>query len=154
MTDTGTPVEADQQKPWYQPGLRFTCTQCGRCCGGAPGYVWISEDEIEGLARHLRVDAATFRQTYTLTVAGQGVSLRERGARDNYQCVFYDSAGGCSVYAHRPAQCRTWPFWRSIIASEDSWKQHGRGCPGMDQGQWHSPDIIAATAAEDGIPDR
>ena len=26
---------------WYADGLRFTCTQCGNCCTGQPGFVWI-----------------------------------------------------------------------------------------------------------------
>ena len=140
--------------PWYAAGLQFTCTQCGRCCGGAPGYVWISAEEIAALSRHLQMDEGTFRQSYTVTVEGRGVSLRERGPRENYHCVFYWTESGCSVYALRPAQCRTWPSWRAVVGAQASWQEHGRGCPGMDQGQWHSADIIATTAAADGVPDR
>ena len=25
--------------PWYNDGLRFTCTRCGHCCTGEPGFV-------------------------------------------------------------------------------------------------------------------
>ena len=33
-------------KPWYAEGLRFKCTECGQCCTGAPGYVWVNEEEV------------------------------------------------------------------------------------------------------------
>ena len=38
------------KKPWYADGLQFECTQCGDCCTGAPGYVWVNKSEIEALA--------------------------------------------------------------------------------------------------------
>ena len=40
-------------EPWYADGLNFTCTQCGNCCTGGPGFVWISREEIVRLAAHL-----------------------------------------------------------------------------------------------------
>ena len=40
-------------EPWFKDGLRFTCTGCGDCCSGAPGFVWVSEEDIERLANHL-----------------------------------------------------------------------------------------------------
>ena len=35
---------------WYKDGLQFTCSQCGDCCTGAPGFVWVNGDEIRALA--------------------------------------------------------------------------------------------------------
>ena len=35
-----------EAQPWYAAGLQFGCTECGNCCAGAPGYVWISTEEI------------------------------------------------------------------------------------------------------------
>ena len=40
---------------WYADGLRFTCSQCGNCCTGGPGYVWIDRDEIVKLAAYLKI---------------------------------------------------------------------------------------------------
>ena len=34
---------------WYQAGLRFGCTQCGNCCSGPPGYVWVNREEIRAI---------------------------------------------------------------------------------------------------------
>ena len=41
--------------PWYADGLRFECTQCGDCCSGEPGYVWVDEDEIESMGTIVRL---------------------------------------------------------------------------------------------------
>jgi len=38
---------------WYAHGLHFECTRCGDCCRGAPGYVWVREEEVERIARFL-----------------------------------------------------------------------------------------------------
>lgn len=138
---------------WYREGLRFSCTRCGHCCGGAPGHVWVSDQEGERLAHHLGLSLAAFRERYTEPVAGRGRSLREGGAEEDYRCVFFEPGSGCGVYALRPTQCRTWPFWRSVVKSPASWREHGRGCPGMDSGTAHTADIIASTARRDGVPD-
>ena len=37
-------------EPWFSQGLRFTCSQCGNCCSGGPGFVWVSDEEIAKLA--------------------------------------------------------------------------------------------------------
>ena len=39
-------------EPWYQDGLRFQCTRCGACCTGAPGYVWVNDEELVAIAAH------------------------------------------------------------------------------------------------------
>ncbi|MEW6253075.1 MAG: hypothetical protein AB1716_20750, partial [Planctomycetota bacterium] len=50
--------------PWYRDGLCFACTQCGRCCGGAPGYVWVDAAEISAIAASLGLDEQTFRSRH------------------------------------------------------------------------------------------
>ena len=140
-----------QDKPWYDQGLRFSCTQCGRCCRGAPGQVWISDEEIEALSAYLGLEQHLFRRLYTFTDRSRGISLRDRGRQRNYECVFYDAGQGCTVYPHRPRQCRTWPFWRTVVQSRRSWQENAVHCPGMNQGMIHEAELIATTAADDGI---
>ena len=41
------------QGPWYADGLQFTCTQCGDCCTGDPGVVWVTDEELKAIADHL-----------------------------------------------------------------------------------------------------
>ena len=49
-------------EPWFKDGLRFKCTQCGDCCTGAPGYVWVNQEEIEALAREVKLDGRRVRK--------------------------------------------------------------------------------------------
>src|SRR5688572_15844989 len=99
-------------QPWFQDGLRFTCTQCGDCCTGAPGYVWVNQEEIAALARRLNLPVDEFEQKYVRRV-GIRKSLTEF---PNGDCVLFDGqARKCTVYEDRPRQCKTWPFWESNV---------------------------------------
>ncbi len=50
-------------------------------------------------------------------------------------CIFWDEEGkGCSVYELRPKQCRTYPFWKEILASEDAWRKEADACGGIEPG--------------------
>jgi Fe-S-cluster containining protein len=145
------PELAEGAAPWYQAGLKFTCTQCGNCCTGAAGFTWVSESEIAILAQRLGLDQAAFRGRYTQTVWRQGeqrVTLIEKRGGD---CVFFQRGSGCSVYSDRPRQCRTWPFWKRVVSSRDHWDEEAAGCPGMDHGTLHAAADIAASAADDGL---
>jgi hypothetical protein len=118
-------------EPWYKDGLRFQCTQCGDCCTGAPGFVWVNQDEIEALAKKLGVELAEFERKYVRRV-GVRRSLVEFS---NGDCVFFDGqARKCTVYDARPRQCRTWPFWQSNVKSPEAWEQTCQVCPGSGKG--------------------
>ena len=114
---------------WYESGLRFECTRCGNCCTGAPGTVLVSDTELAALAESLELSSEQFRAAFTRTLRGGAVSLRE--GRDG-SCVFYGREHGCSVHPLRPRQCRSWPFWRGVAASQDSWSAGGRELPGHE----------------------
>jgi uncharacterized protein len=116
--------------PWYADGLRFTCTQCGKCCTGAPGFVWVTDDEIDRLAAVRGMKRSEFVAVHTHKTRGK-VSLRERA---NGDCVFYDADKGCTVYAARPMQCRTWPFWDSNLTTPEQWAETEAICPGSGEG--------------------
>ncbi|TVR13686.1 MAG: YkgJ family cysteine cluster protein [Planctomycetota bacterium] len=140
---------SNDSQPWYAEGLQFSCTRCGNCCGGAPGYCWVSEDEIVALAQRLGMSVEAFRTRYTRHIKGRGISLQEKR---NYDCVFFERGRGCSVYEDRPRQCRTWPFWQPNLASREDWQEASAGCPGMDQGERHDVGTIIAIASDDGLP--
>ena len=142
------------EAPWYQDGLRFSCKRCGNCCTGAPGFTWVSEDEIAGLVRRLGVADADFRHRYTRTVWRRGeqhVSLVDLGKSRNHACCFFQKGVGCTVYEDRPRQCRTWPFWRRNLETPGDWAEQARECPGMNRGELHPAAEIAAIAADDGL---
>lgn len=133
-------------QPWYRDGLRFECTRCGHCCT-APGAVRVTDDEIEALARRLELSPAEFREAHTRRLRGGEVSLREKSSGE---CVFYDRRAGCTVYAARPRQCRSWPFWRAVVHSRERWEEESRHCPGMGRGPLHPADAVRRSAASDG----
>lgn len=118
---------------WYQDGLRFSCTGCGDCCTGGPGFVWVNKEEIQQLAVAMQcADVAEFERLYVVPV-GNRHSLRERS---NYDCVLLDpDTRQCRVYAVRPRQCRTWPFWDSNVETPESWERTCQVCPGSGQGR-------------------
>jgi Fe-S-cluster containining protein len=138
---------ADSDQPWYSNGLRFTCTQCGNCCTGGPGYVWISVEEIVRLADHLKLTPEETVERYCRKINGQ-FSLKERRTREGlYDCIFLkeieepatqeqiaSKRKACSIYTVRPLQCRTWPFWPENLEKPENWKQAGQRCHGMDNG--------------------
>lgn len=127
--------------PWYQDGLRFTCTQCGRCCSGAPGYVWIDQPEVLAMAAAMNMDEATFRDKFVRRV-GSRESLIEYSDGD---CIFLDpQTRGCMVYEARPVQCRTWPFWDSNLETQSDWKRTCEVCPGAGEGKLYSLTQIEA----------
>ena len=149
---------------WYADGLRFTCSQCGNCCTGGPGFVWITKEEIVKLAAMLKLTPQETVERYCRKIDGQ-FSLREkRGPGGAYDCIFLQEeettrrttrADGtdetivhtkriCSVYAARPLQCRTWPFWPEILSSKSVWDHAARKCHGMNVGRKFSlPQIHA-----------
>ena len=125
-------------EPWYQPGLRFECTQCGHCCTGDPGFVWVNEEEIAALAAFRGESVEQVTGLYTRAVERRR-SLRERS---NGDCVFYDRQLGCTVYPVRPRQCRTWPFWESNLETEGAWQETCAVCPGSGHGELISAEEI------------
>ncbi len=125
--------------PWYANGLQFECTQCGDCCTGGPGAVWVTDDELTAIATELDKPLGEVRLLHTKLI-GNRWSLRDY---PNGDCVFLDpQTRGCQIYKVRPIQCRTWPFWPSNIESSDSWKRTCEVCPGSGQGQLHSLEVI------------
>src|SRR5437868_11798621 len=81
-------VMNDERDPWYANGLSFTCTQCGNCCTGAPGFVWLSTEEIARLAEHLKLTVSETLDRYCRKI-GSRWSLKEtRSPRGEYDCIF------------------------------------------------------------------
>jgi Fe-S-cluster containining protein len=125
MVENSSPAE-----PWYQHGLGFTCTRCGNCCTGAPGYVWVNDAEVQALAAYRQEAPGEFLNLYTRRV-GSKRTLREKA---NGDCIFYEADKGCTVYPVRPRQCQTWPFWESNLRSPKAWQRTCEVCPGSGQG--------------------
>ena len=127
--DEPDPIETP---PWYRDGLAFQCTQCGNCCTGSAGFVWVDDGEIAAIAEHLQKPVGEVRLLQTRPVRGR-VSLNEYA---NGDCIYLDPhTRHCRIYPVRPRQCRTWPFWRTNVATPESWQQTRQRCPGVGCGE-------------------
>jgi Fe-S-cluster containining protein len=128
-------VSAPKAGPLFsRSGLRFSCTRCSACCRYESGFVFLSEKDVSRLAAECQMDYTAFVRTYCRWVpwegrGGERLSLKEKS---NYDCIFWKD--GCTVYSARPLQCRTFPFWSSIVGSPEGWEMAGRDCPGIGCG--------------------
>lgn len=124
-------------EPFYKDGLNFSCTRCNNCCRHEPGYVFLSQKDLNRLADGLSLSADDFIHRYCRTVDMFGFKRLSLTEKPNYDCVFW-ADGGCTVYNLRPLQCRSYPFWSSHLVSRHAWNSVEESCPGVNYGQLHS----------------
>ena len=133
------------KEAWYSDGLRFECTQCGDCCSGSEGYVWVNQEEIDGMANRIGMDSAAFEEQFVKRV-GVRRSLKDRPGGD---CVLLDpQTRKCTAYEERPRQCKTWPFWQSNIRTPEAWAEAAQACPGCNKGDLVPLEQIVEQAAK------
>jgi Fe-S-cluster containining protein len=133
-----------KKSPWYRDGLAFSCTRCGACCTGAPGYVWVSREEIERIAAFRGETVEEFAGQFVRQV-GELYSLIEKPGGD---CIFWDRTAGCTVYPARPVQCQTWPFWPENVETRQDWNHVRSVCPGSGHGRLYSVDEIISSISK------
>lgn len=132
-------TETSRPGPWFQTGLRFTCTRCGACCTGVPGYVWVTEEELERIAEYIGLDVAETRRRFTRTIRRR----RTLTEQPNGDCVFYDrETRACTIYPVRPVQCQTWPFWPNNVSTPQAWAETCQTCPGAGRGRLYTVEEI------------
>ena len=123
---------------FYDEGLQFSCVSgCVYCCGVEPGYVFLSQTDLDRLCAHTRTDRETFMKTYCHYVDMGAYKMVNLMEKKNHDCIFL-SPNGCTVYEARPVQCRTYPFWGSILESNETWEEEARSCPGIGHGKRYS----------------
>jgi Fe-S-cluster containining protein len=117
------------------PDFPFTfnpeaCQECqGKCCRWG-GYVWVTEEEIVVLAEAMNLSLEAFAEEYVKACYGR-LSLQDRLREGEYQCALFDpSSHRCLVYAARPVQCRTFPFWEQY---REDYRQLLEFCPGVKE---------------------
>jgi Fe-S-cluster containining protein len=114
--------------PWFDDGLRFKCTGCGKCCTGPSGYVYLSNQDLANLSTHFNLTEAQFTQKYTRFVDGQ-YALLDKPLSDD--CLFLKD-NKCSVYEARPSQCRTYPWWIGNLRDAADWEEASKRCEGIN----------------------
>lgn len=136
-----------KNEPWFKEGLRFKCTGCGECCTGAPGAVWVSEEEIQLFAEHFKISRETFIEQYTKNIDGK-LSLKDHPI--NFDCVFLKDKK-CTVYKLRPSQCRTYPWWPKILESKNDWENAAKWCEGINHKDAPIVSFEEITAAQENL---
>lgn len=122
--------------------LQFKCKGCGYCCRHEPGLVLFSKDDLKAMAAQLSCTMDDFLKTYCQIVYRDNKQLYTIKEKKNNDCVFWEQ--GCTIYESRPYQCRSYPFWKDICTSEETWKAEKRYCPGIDDGPvWSSNKVLA-----------
>ncbi len=102
----------------------FACTLCGDCCNGYGG-TYLSEADIESIARHLGMPVDRLVSDHTCKSGKQRVIAQG----DNGYCIFWDKV--CTIHPVKPKMCRQWPFIRSILVDVTNWQAMAASCPGM-----------------------
>jgi Fe-S-cluster containining protein len=106
----------------------FKCQNSGNCCK-AGGYVYVTADTIEKMAKILQTSPIDFRQTYTQKDNGWDIIA---SPNFNTNCLL-DENNRCKVYDARPLACRTYPNWPSIWQSDETLVEESKSCPGLKQ---------------------
>ena len=120
-------------RPYYQRArLRFTCTGCGACCTGATDHVVeVDALEAEAIRVALGLSPGWFRRRYLLREpdGSRGIRLGRDG-----RCPFLGRHNRCRVYAVRPRQCRSYPWWPELVTRRCDWEAEAKRCEGMNRG--------------------
>jgi Fe-S-cluster containining protein len=107
--------------------------------------VYLSEADLERTAAYLQLTPADFEARYV--VRYKHLLRLRRPAQRDANCQFL-TAEGCSIHAVKPTQCRTYPFWPSLVESQDNWKVEGQFCPGIGKGDLVQIKIARQIASE------
>ena len=106
--------------------LKFACQPgCIQCCD-KPGLVYLTEAEVLTIAEFVGLETEEFEARYVRRCSGH---LRLRSVKI---CPFLTETG-CSIHPVKPVQCRTYPYWPSIVSN---WKAEKQNCPGIGKGNF------------------
>lgn len=79
---------------------------------------------------------------------GSGSSFRRLRSSPT-GCSLLTEQNTCSGYSGRPLQCRTYPFWPRILASEYTWSAEENVCPGISTSSVLPSSRISLSKAKD-----
>jgi Fe-S-cluster containining protein len=93
------------------PDEIFVCQRCGACCR-VPGFVRLTEADVDALSAALGLAVEAFLEGYTdLSPTRSGLVLK---GEPHAPCRFLTEDNLCQVHLARPQQCRDYPErWRS-----------------------------------------
>jgi Fe-S-cluster containining protein len=85
------------------------------------------------ISKKLNVETDAFLKKYARWIPRMGKwSLIEKSFGEDFHCVFLENGKLCSIYEVRPIQCRTYPYWPSVMESQKTWNEEKQLCEGID----------------------
>ena len=94
----------------------YVCTGCGKCCRW-PGYVRVTESEVDKISDFLGISPEDFVATYTkLTKDRRGLTIVER---EDGACRFLNDDESCMIQPVKPQQCVDFPHKWNFPGFED-----------------------------------
>lgn len=121
--------------------MKFSCKEScgGKCCTlnwkGQQSFVFLTRSDRRRLAQFLDrpeeffASKSVFESTRFSSVKTQQYHLKMNGN----DCKFFRD-GQCGVYAARPTQCRTFPYWPENLKNGEWTEAVKAECPGVGQG--------------------
>ena len=92
----------------------FKCQRCNECCR-KPGYVYVSTEETEVMAKFLQKEIRDFMEEFCEVLDRQKIVLKKL---PDEACIFLTEQG-CSVHLVKPQQCHDFPSkWRTPASFE------------------------------------
>lgn len=137
--------------PSVENGMQFQCKRCGKCCSSSTeGYVYIFPPDIPNILKFLKLDLEKLAEKYlrivNYTFHIWNANLEDTGRRvmlptlvlnseNTADCLFLgikDGIKSCTIYEYRPFQCRAYPCWSMVLASNaENLEEHQGECPGF-----------------------
>ena len=157
-----TPARMSATITAFKDGVRFRCTQCGKCCTSLGRELPLLIDDVQRLAGHLRMTSQAFVRrycVYVIDVVREGEltvripSLQLRLPRSG-RCVFLTDSNLCSVHEAKPFVCGHSPFMRYVAHDQERWNAAVSMCPGIGIGRLHSGPAIQRLLWRDDLAER
>lgn len=88
--------------------------------------------ELEKISQFLKMGKNDFLSQYGVELenTAPGIVINRQG-----RCVFLLKNNRCSIYAVRPRQCLTYPYWPEIMVSQAAWDNEANRCEGINTGK-------------------
>lgn len=120
-----------------QAPFSFDCHRCGNCCRVGRGQVWATAEEVGAMAARLGIGLEGFTARFLRQVDGR-LSLREEA---DGSCSLLQGQNRCTVYEARPEQCRTFPYWPSLMQEGRALELAAGYCLGLQR--YPSPEVAS-----------
>jgi uncharacterized protein len=109
----------------------FKCQRCSICCRIDPGTIFLTKEDSIRISKFLDLELEVFFKTYCYNIIKGSKRLVSIKEKPNYDCIFWEN--GCTIYKARPIQCRTYPYWPSVVKSRYSWDEESKRCCGINK---------------------